>query len=657
MTTLLRPSGLGSAAALALAATLVSCQVNVQQHDVGAEPSDASSPTDTKAEPDGDVEQAQTGERIFVSRCYRCHSIGQGDLVGPDLAGVHLRRSRSWLVDWLEDPAAMVENDPAAQAMFTEYGTLMPDPDLTRTQIDAVLDYIITRSEDGGIDELDLEELDVADAIGGRSVAEFVTSECGGCHHPRRTGATGPNITRQRLLDGTDALDPIPLGAALATIKTGRPGTSMPAWSATDNPTMRALSEEEINAVAKYLYTTDAPARFEFGLDDVRQSLEVLVEPSALPSTPTHDHRVDDLLLVTEREAFRVAVLDGDTLEIAGRMPSGARAHGYTFHPDGRFAYNLGRDGWLYKYDLFSLEPTRKVRVGLDARGIAISDDGKFVITGMYVPAQAVIVDAETLEPLELIDTHGVQQIGGGTVDSRIASVNDVSPTVGPYFLIALKEAGQVWRVDYSKPDFPITKVGDVGEILHDGFLRADNRVYFIASQLSDHMAAIDVETMELVGTIATGSKPHPGPGATWRADGTEYAATPHIGEGKNVIWEPHNLTIAGEVESGAPGLFVRTTPKMKYVWFDSIFQPAMNEIVVHEKTAPFTVVRRILDGTQTLHPEPDADGDYVFVSDWQENVVRAYDDETLELVETIEGLETPTGIFSVSRIHEPEGH
>ena len=64
-----------------------------------------------------------------------------------------------------------------------------------------------------------------------------------------------------------------------------------------------------------------------------------------------------------------------------------------------------------------------------------------------------------------------------------------------------------------------------------------------------------------------------------------------------------------------------------------------------------------ITDGTQTLHPEPDADGDYVFVSDWREGVVRVYDDETLELVKTITGLETPTGIFSSSRAYEREGH
>ena len=68
-------------------------------------------------------------------------------------------------------------------------------------------------------------------------------------------------------------------------------------------------------------------------------------------------------------------------------------------------------------------------------------------------------------------------------------------------------------------------------------------------------------------------------------------------------------------------------------------------------------MVKRITDGTLTVHPEPDAYVKYVFVSDWKEGVVRVYDDETLELKKTITGFTTPTGIFSVVRNTESEGH
>ena len=41
-----------------------------------------------------------------------------------------------------------------------------------------------------------------ADNINGRSIKAFVSSECGGCHNPKRTGATGPSITKKRLRHG-----------------------------------------------------------------------------------------------------------------------------------------------------------------------------------------------------------------------------------------------------------------------------------------------------------------------------------------------------------------------------------------------------------------------------------------------------------------------
>ena len=601
--------------------------------------------------------EAKAGAEIFKKKCVSCHTIGNGDMTGPDLKNLHERRERKWLVRWLENTSKMLQSDETAKKMLEEFNNVpMPDQNLSKEEIDQVLAHIKLESQSG--ESADDEQLETADEINDRPIKEFVSSECGGCHNPKRTGATGPDITKKRLAEGTDKLNPMTRKALIATIAHGRPGTSMPAWSTARNPIMEPLQQPEINAIATYLLNEAAPEEFEFGMDKIKESHEVLVEKSEQPDEPTHDYRVDDLLLVTEREDFGMAVVDGDKLEIVAHLEAGARAHGYTFDPEGRYAYNLGRDGWLYKYDLYTLKAVRRVRVGMDARGIAISDDGKYLLTGMYIPTQAVMVDADTLEPLKVIDTHDVKGPSGKKVDSRICSVNDVSPKkVGPYFLMALKEGGQVWRINYEKKGFPVEQVLNVGKILHDGFLSPDNKRFFIASQNSNHVASVDVETMEIEKKIATGKKPHPGPGATWEADGTTYAATPHIGDSKNVVWDVDSLEIAGEVSSGSPGLFVRTNKHMKYVWFDSLYDPKSEEITVHKKEKPFEVVQRITDGTQTLHPEPDADGDYVFVSDWKEEVVRVYDDETLELVKTLKDVTTPTGIFSVSRRHETEGH
>jgi len=297
-----------------------------------------------------------------------------------------------------------------------------------------------------------------------------------------------------------------------------------------------------------------------------------------------------------------------------------------------------------------------RVRVGLDSRGLAISDDGRYVIVGNYIPATAVILDAQKLEPLQVIHTDGTDP-DGNFVRSRVAITSDVAPSlVGPYFLIGLKEAGQVWRIDYSQPDFPIERVENVGHILHDGFLSPDNTRFYVASQKDNWMAVIDVASMTVVDRIPTGKTPHPGSGATWEMDGTVYGATVHAGEGKVTIWDLSNNRIVAEIPTGGPGLFIRAHPENPYIWADSVFAEQPNRIYIIDKRT-FELVHVIEEGIQTLHPEFTADGRYIYVSDWQGNVVRVYDGLTFEKVAEVGGVITPTGIFNTERRLETLGH
>jgi len=383
-----------------------------------------------------------------------------------------------------------------------------------------------------------------------------------------------------------------------------------------------------------------------------------LVDPANLPDAPTHSGNMDNLMLVTEREARGVAVIDGDTHTLLGKIPASYRAHGYTFDPTNeRWAYNVGRDGWLFKFDLYSLQPVAKVRVGIDSRGIAISDDGKYVIVGNYIPYSAMIVDTETMKPVKMIDTSAVENNEGDIVGSRICSVNDVSASIGPYFIIALKEGGQVWRIDYSDPSFPIDKVKRLGHILHEGFFNDDNTRFYEASQEDDWIAVIDVPNWEFVEFIPTGDKPHPGPGAMWEANGTWYGATPHINEGLVTIWDTANNEIVAKIPTSGPGLFIRAAKNVQYVMADSVFGAEPNEIYVIDKET-FELVDTIKEGVKTLHPEFTHDGKYVYVSDWGGDVVRVYETKPpFNKVAEIEGITTPTGIFNTSRRFETLGH
>jgi hypothetical protein len=83
------------------------------------------------------------------------------------------------------------------------------------------------------------------------------------------------------------------------------------------------------------------PRRFENKANDgiigwVRQTGNGLLvrdfqrEWETLPAKPTHSGNLDNLLLVTEREARKIAVIDGDTNKLLGHIEASYRAHGYT---------------------------------------------------------------------------------------------------------------------------------------------------------------------------------------------------------------------------------------------------------------------------------------------------------------------------------------
>lgn len=89
----------------------------------------------------------------FKKNCASCHTIGEGDKTGPDLAGLSKRRKIDWIVKFVKYPEGMISGDPdekgyekadpLAKAISDLYKpAVMSDQDLTKEQVQALLDYI-----------------------------------------------------------------------------------------------------------------------------------------------------------------------------------------------------------------------------------------------------------------------------------------------------------------------------------------------------------------------------------------------------------------------------------------------------------------------------------------------------------------------------------
>jgi len=87
------------------------------------------------------------GQRLFQSRCSACHTIGQGDKMGPDLLGVTDRRERAWLTRYISAPEQLLAaGDPIATALYNKYKKVgMPNLRLSSNEVTELLSYLDAR--------------------------------------------------------------------------------------------------------------------------------------------------------------------------------------------------------------------------------------------------------------------------------------------------------------------------------------------------------------------------------------------------------------------------------------------------------------------------------------------------------------------------------
>lgn len=87
---------------------------------------------------------AAAGETVYRTYCIACHTIGGGNLIGPDLKGVTQLRSREWLERWIRTPdQVLASGDSIATALLHEFREVpMPNLQLKADQVTAVLAYL-----------------------------------------------------------------------------------------------------------------------------------------------------------------------------------------------------------------------------------------------------------------------------------------------------------------------------------------------------------------------------------------------------------------------------------------------------------------------------------------------------------------------------------
>ena len=486
---------------------------------------------------------------------------------------------------------------------------------------------------------------------------------CAGCHGVLRKGATGP-----KLLPG----DMQKTGTA-ELVKTITEGTvkGMPDWGR-----QGILSPAEVDLMARYVQQ-EPPVPPEMSLKQMKDTWKVFVEPDKRPKKPEHNRDWENFFSVTLRDAGQVAIIDGNTKEILNTVKTGFAVHISRLSASGRYVYTIGRDGKATMIDLWMKVPDKvaEVQTCSDARSIDTSKYkgklgnfyDKYAIIGCYWPPHFVILQGDTLEPLKVVSTRSYSyDTNEYHPEPRVATI--VASHHKPQWIVAVKETGLVWLVDYADlKNLKITQI-ETEAFLHDGGWDASKRYFTVAANQRNKLVVVDAEKEKLEAIIKVGKIPHPGRGANWvDPQYGPVGATVHLGEGKLVVYgtdpvkhKKHAWQVVREIDLlGGGSLFLKTHPKSPWVWNDHTLNAdpkIQRSICVTEKKNPDKVAKcwEVAAEGRAVHMEYNKAGDEVWVSVWnrkdKQSEIVVYDDKTLKEKTRIRDprIVTPTGKFNV---------
>ena len=487
-------------------------------------------------------------------------------------------------------------------------------------------------------------------AVAAPDGAAIYVDQCASCHAETRFGGTGPALIPESLrqLKGKKLED---------LIAKGRTATQMPAFAAT-------LSAADIAAVATYVVSPLAtqPVWTEAEIAATREMTGY--HPATAP-TFTADPM--NITLVVETGDHHVSVLDGDSFAVLDRFATPFAVHGGPkFSPDGRFVFIMSRDGWVQKYDIWSLAEVGRVRAGLNSRNIAMSADGKWLAVANYLPNTLTILSTDDLTVKKVSEIEG----RGGT-PSRVAAVYQAPQR--ETFVLALKDVPEIWEIATNEDGGPYSEglvhsnengmveaVGierglfarrriDVSAPLDDFFFSPDYRNLIGTNRAAETGVVVNLDVGREIAELPLPGMPHLGSGITWDRGGHKVMATPHLTEGLLSVIDMTDWSLIKTIKTDGPGFFLRSHASTPYVWADVFTGESKGHIHIIDKQT-LEIVQTLIPapGKTVAHTEFTRDGKYALVSIWEmDGAVIVYDAATFEEIKRLP-MSKPAGKYNV---------
>lgn len=421
---------------------------------------------------------------------------------------------------------------------------------------------------------------------------------CSSCHHPDRYGLTGPPLIPETLKGKDDK-------AIKGIIKEGLPATNMP-------PFKGLIDDEGVEEIVAFIRSPlESP---QWGREEILGTRKMAGLKGV--ERPLHTYDLSNLFMVVEGGTGRVAIMDGDSFKVLDMVKVGAVHGGPKFDHALRYAYMVSRDGWVVKYDLYQLKEVGRVKVGINTRNIAVSDDDRLLAVANTLPMDIVIIDTATLEPVRIID-----------VGMKVGAVYNLKGKGS--FIANMRGENKLWLIRYREG---ISVEGlSLPEPFDDIFLEPKGRYVIGTSRRRGTMMVYDLERKKVVASVPMEGMPHLASAALWKDGDKTYATIPHINSPTLTVFRLYDWKVVKTVRTIGAGFFARTHRNIPQIWVDT----GTDTVQVLSKE-DLRVIKNLTPepGKRAMHIEFTKDGRYALVSIWEKDgAVVVYDTRDLQEV------------------------
>ncbi|MBT7952850.1 MAG: cytochrome C oxidase Cbb3 [Gammaproteobacteria bacterium] len=348
----------------------------------------------------------------------------------------------------------------------------------------------------------------------------------------------------------------------------------------------------------------------EWGMQQIEESHIVQHKQDILENKPGYSADPAKLITIVEADRRHVSIVDIDLPEPLHRFKMRNTIQGEPgYSHKGRFVYLASGDGWVSKFDLYTLMFVAEIRTGIKLKNITVSGDGRYVMAANESPQILVILNTDDLSPIKVIPLND---------HSENSSASSAVYTAAPResFILALKDVTEIWEIFYSddppyygwvhdyriegppeQEPFPVRRI-TIDDYMDDFFIDRKYEHLIGSARNKKNVQIVDLiigrktEEIDLPASLGFSSA------SSWDYKDIPVLAIPDPDKASLSIIDVEDWKRLGEIEILGTASFVRSQENIPYAWVNIISGPDKGAVQIIDKST--------LKIHKSLQPLPD---------------------------------------------------